>query len=139
MVWIPDPWSGSLIAPVICIQKLGAIKKELVNEALVFTLGCMTDDDSSECRHVTARGRVQGVGFRESCVQYARAHGISGWVRNRADSSVEAVLHGRPADVAGMCDWLRHGVPGARVDALEIDSMAAPVEPFQGFERRPSV
>jgi acylphosphatase len=83
------------------------------------------------------RGRVQGVGFRESCVDAARALGIAGWVRNRADGSVEAMLRGSPGQLAQMHDWLRRGPPAARVDALEIEPQPdAPV--LAGFERRPS-
>jgi acylphosphatase len=92
----------------------------------------------SEVRHVRAHGLVQGVGFRENCVAYARAHGIAGWVRNRGDGSVEAVLQGTPAALDRMCEWLRREVPGARVDALDVQPMAPPAEPLHGFERRPT-
>ena len=68
-----------------------------------------------------ARGLVQGVGFRDSCIQYARSHGVGGWVRNRNDGSVEAIIQGQPSALNAMCDWLRHRVPGARVDVLEVD------------------
>lgn len=81
------------------------------------------------------RGHVQGVWFRESCVQQARALGVAGWVRNRSDGSVEALLQGPPDALAAMRDWLRHGPPRARVDALEIAPQAdAPI--LAGFERR---
>ncbi|MGR4871991.1 acylphosphatase [Variovorax sp. LARHSF232] len=93
----------------------------------------------SEVRRVRAHGLVQGVGFRESCVAYARANGVAGWVRNRGDGSVEAMLQGPPALLDRMCDWLRHEVPGARVDALDVRPEAAPVEPSSGFERRPTL
>lgn len=72
-----------------------------------------------EHRLVRVRGLVQGVGFRDGCLRQARKRGLTGWVRNRADGSVEALLQGSPEQLAQMCDWLRHGVPGARVDALE--------------------
>ena len=91
--------------------------------------------DSIQCRHVRAQGLVQGVGFRESCVRHALAHGIAGWVRNRSDGSVEALLQGAPEALVQMCEWLRRGVPGARVDALEVVAMTSAFERLEGFER----
>lgn len=93
----------------------------------------------TECRRVLAHGRVQGVGFRESCMRHARSQGVTGWVRNRADGTVEAVLQGRPAVLDAMCDWLRHHVPGARVDSLEVEILRRPCSRLDSFERRPSV
>jgi acylphosphatase len=70
-------------------------------------------------RHVVVRGRVQGVGYR-AFVQYtALAQGVEGWVRNRRDGSVEAMLAGSAANVAQVVDACRRGPPGARVDSLE--------------------
>jgi acylphosphatase len=92
-----------------------------------------------QCRRVVARGLVQGVGFRDSCVQGARDRGICGWVRNRSDGSVEAVIQGPPAALDGMCDWLAHHVPGARVEALHVETLSRPCENLRGFERRPTV
>ena len=86
-----------------------------------------------EHRLVRVRGVVQGVGFRDSCMRRARAQGITGWVRNRRDGSVEALLQGSPAQVAQMCEWLRYGVPGARVDALEQSEVQPPPARMEGF------
>jgi len=87
---------------------------------------------------VRVHGRVQGVFFRESCVQQARALGVDGWVRNRADGSVEALIQGPPDALEAMRAWLRHGPPSARVDAL--DCTPQPDAPaIQGFGRDPSV
>lgn len=98
------------------------------------------DERSSiQCRHVRAHGRVQGVGFRESCVLYAQEHGITGWVRNRSDGSVEALLQGSPEALMAMCEWLRRGVPGARVDALEVVLMTSAFDRLGGFERLPTL
>jgi len=82
-------------------------------------------------------GRVQGVFFRESCVQQARALGVDGWVRNRADGSVEALIQGAPDALEAMRDWLRHGPPSARVDTLECEPQPDAAA-ITGFERRPS-
>lgn len=97
------------------------------------------DKRDHECRRVVARGRVQGVGFRESCVLHARAKGVTGWVRNRSDGTVEAVLQGAPTVLDSMCEWLRHHVPGARVDALDVQVLPRPCRNLDSFERRPSV
>ncbi|MBT2323625.1 acylphosphatase [Variovorax paradoxus] len=91
-----------------------------------------------ECRLVRMRGIVQGVGYREACVRHARAKGITGWVRNCADGSVEAMLQGAPDELADMCRWLRDGVPGARVDALESTPVQPPFDRLDRFDRLPT-
>lgn len=65
--------------------------------------------------HVIVRGRVQGVGFRAWTVEWARRAGVDGWVRNRDDGSVEAVVSGEAADVARMLDRIAEGPPASRV------------------------
>lgn len=70
-------------------------------------------------RHVVIRGRVQGVGYRAFVEDEAARRGLSGWVRNRRDGSVEAVFSGPAAAVDGMIDACRKGPAGARVDAIE--------------------
>lgn len=86
--------------------------------------------------HVTVSGLVQGVFYRDTCRSEAQAHGVSGWVRNRPDGTVEAVFEG-PADaVDRMVRWAHHGP--ARAD---VRSVAARQEPPQGltdFEIRPT-
>jgi acylphosphatase len=88
---------------------------------------------------VRVRGRVQGVGFREACVRHARSLGVTGWVRNRGDGSVEALLQGSPRQLADMHAWLRDGVPAARVDDLRIEPAQHPVSRFHRFDRLPTV
>ena len=74
---------------------------------------------SGAVRHVTIRGRVQGVGYRAWVERQAGAHGLEGWVRNRRDGSVEAVFAG-PADiVADMVTSCRQGPPSAGVDTVD--------------------
>jgi acylphosphatase len=81
------------------------------------------------------RGRVQGVGYRASMTVQARRLGLRGWVRNRRDGSVEAVVAG-PADVVQrLVDWSKCGPPSAVVDSVE--SFAAEGR-FVGFEQRPN-
>jgi acylphosphatase len=82
-------------------------------------------------KHVVAHGRVQGVWFRESARRQAERHGVSGWVRNRADGTVEAELEGDAEGVELVTRWFAHGPPGARVDGLEV--MDVPVGDEPGF------
>jgi acylphosphatase len=69
-------------------------------------------------RHVTIRGRVQGVGFRMWVEDTTSMHGLEGWVRNRRDGTVEAVFAGPAAAVERMVDACRRG-PG-RVEAVDV-------------------
>jgi acylphosphatase len=66
-------------------------------------------------------GRVQGVFFRDACARQARAAGVAGWVRNRADGSVEAWFEGDPQAVEKLVTWCREGSAQARVEGVEID------------------
>jgi acylphosphatase len=70
-------------------------------------------------RHISVRGRVQGVGFRAFVEHEALKHGLRGWVRNRRDGTVEAVFEGEAAAVAAAVEACRRGPMGARVDALD--------------------
>jgi acylphosphatase len=85
---------------------------------------------------VRVRGRVQGVGFREACVDAAEALGVTGWVRNRTDGSVEVLLQGRPEQVERMRTWLGHGPPTAAVTGLAVGPAPADAGRFDRFERR---
>ena len=67
-------------------------------------------------------GRVQGVFFRDSMRREAQRLGISGWVRNRSDGTVEAAVQGEPADVDAIVRWARRGPPHAQVERIEIES-----------------
>ena len=66
-------------------------------------------------------GRVQGVGFRAFVADAAERRGLSGWVRNRADRSVEAVIAGEDAMVDEMAEVCRRGPSGARVENVAIE------------------
>lgn len=92
-----------------------------------------------ECRLVRVWGRVQGIGYRASCIDQARALGVTGWVRNRMDESVEAMLQGSPEQLAQMCAWLEDGMPAALVERLEVTELPAPYPRFDRFERLPTL
>jgi len=77
------------------------------------------------------------VGFRESMRTVAVALQVNGWVRNRPDGSVQAMLQGASEDVERLLDWCHNGPPGASVRFVEVEVLE-PEEVFTGFERRPS-
>jgi acylphosphatase len=90
-------------------------------------------------RHLRVSGRVQGVGYRDGLRSQALGHGVSGWVRNRRDGSVEAVLQGEAAAVEAVLAWARRGPPAARV--LEVrDTPAAGQHdrPYSRFDWLPT-
>jgi acylphosphatase len=77
------------------------------------------------------RGRVQGVWFREATRIEAQRLGVSGWVKNCQDGSVEAVLEGSEGSVREMESWCHHGPPAARV--TEVLSSEEPMAGEHGF------
>ena len=86
-------------------------------------------------RHrVVVSGRVQGVFFRDSCERLATGLGVSGWVRNRPDGTVEVVAEGERGAVEELLAWCRHGPPRARVDRVEVTD--EPVAAERGFQVR---
>ena len=85
---------------------------------------------------VIVRGRVQGVGYRAWTEMEASARGLNGWVRNRRDGTVEAVLSGDDAKVGDMLHALRQGPPAAMVSALDVSAWTERVG--RGFETRPT-
>lgn len=70
--------------------------------------------------HVIVRGKVQGVFFRGYTQQEALAAGVTGWVRNLPDGSVEAVFEGEREAVERLVAWCRKGSPAARVTEVEV-------------------
>ncbi len=81
-------------------------------------------------------GRVQGVWYRGWAVDEARSLGLSGWVRNRRDGSVEAVISGDEAAVREMVARCWRGPPAARVERIEETMEADPG--MKGFSQRPT-
>ena len=86
-------------------------------------------------RRLVIRGRVQGVWFRESMRLEAEALGVAGWVRNRQDGTVEAVVQGEAFAVEAMVRWARRGPEAARVDAVDVEAAGGQ---FVRFEKRPT-
>lgn len=70
------------------------------------------------------RGRVQGVSYRASAASEARRLGVTGWVRNRIDGSVELEVEGEDDRVAALLTWCEHGPPSARVSGVSIEELA---------------
>lgn len=66
-------------------------------------------------------GRVQGVFYRQSTMEAARRLGLTGWVRNLADGSVEAVVEGPAETVRDLFAWCRQGPPAADVTSVDVD------------------
>jgi len=85
--------------------------------------------------HATVEGRVQGVGFRSYVEQCAEVYNLAGWVRNRWDGAVEALIEGEAAAVDAMVDWCREGPPMAYVSGVEI-SIPPDAPPERGFRVR---
>jgi acylphosphatase len=84
-------------------------------------------------------GRVQGVGFREALREEAARLGITGWVRNRADGSVEALAQGSEQALAALLAWARRGPPAARVEGVASARPEARYDVnYDRFERWPS-
>lgn len=86
-------------------------------------------------RRLQITGRVQGVGFRYAMQHEAQRLGVSGWVRNRRDGSVEALAQGTPESVDALIAWAQRGPPGARVADLQVEP-GVTEDALAGFELR---
>jgi acylphosphatase len=71
-------------------------------------------------RRVVVHGHVQGVFFRDSAQRLAQRHGVSGWIANRWDGTVEAVFEGEPDAVDRLVEFCRSGPRGAQVDSVDV-------------------
>ena len=95
----------------------------------------MTDDITSLRVHV--KGFVQGVGFRDFLALAAQRNRLDGWVRNRSDGSVEALVCGATKAVEDFVAAATQGPRGAKVDHVDLHNSEPPAE--KGFSRRPSL
>jgi acylphosphatase len=82
-------------------------------------------------QHLVIHGRVQGVGFRDSLCREAARLGVTGWVRNRFDGTVEAMVYGERAATDAIVQWCRRGPPAARVVRVELMEADGEFESFQ--------
>jgi acylphosphatase len=85
---------------------------------------------TTETWHLFAHGRVQGVGYRAACADRATSLGLGGWVRNRADGSVEVLASGPRERLEVLRVWMEMGPPAAQVSKVEVTQ-----EALQAFER----
>jgi acylphosphatase len=86
-------------------------------------------------RRLVAHGTVQGVWFRESMRQEAQRLGITGWVRNRLDGTVEAIVQGTPEAVEAITRWMHRGPEHAVVTRVETRHASGD---FAAFEKHPT-
>jgi acylphosphatase len=90
----------------------------------------------STSKHLRISGRVQGVGFRMYMQQRADDLGVTGWVRNRRDGTVESVVQGTPEAVKAIIAWAHKGPPSAVV--TDVKTTDAGPEMFPRFSARPT-
>jgi len=87
--------------------------------------------------HAVVTGRVQGVGFRWATLEHAESAGLSGWVRNRPDGSVELEAQGPVARIDDLVRWLHEGPRWAEVESVEAQPIdVADDETDTAFEVR---
>lgn len=90
-------------------------------------------NESIKTLHLVMHGRVQGVWFRDSMRREAEALGVSGWVRNRSDGSVEATVQGEAGAVDALVRWTHRGPQLAEVERVEVGPGSGS---YAGFEVR---
>ncbi len=96
----------------------------------------MSDTDTTSLR-LRIEGRVQAVGYRNFIIEEARKLGVDGWVRNRSDGTVEALVSGETKVVETLIAACARGPEGSRIKHIDMESVEAPAE--KGFTRRPSI
>lgn len=88
-------------------------------------------------RLLRIHGRVQGVCYRDSAVAEAVRLGVNGWVRNRRDGTVEALISGEPETLLAFVTWAHSGPPAAEVSLVELQECVVDTS-LQGFSRWPT-
>ena len=96
----------------------------------------MTDDDITSLR-LRIEGFVQAVGYRHFAMEEARKLSLAGWIRNRSDGTVEALVSGNTKAVEAFVAACSRGPEGSRVKSIDLHNAEPPDE--KGFHRRPSV
>ena len=89
--------------------------------------------------HLIISGTVQGIGYRESMRQEAQQLGVGGWVRNRRDGTVEALVDGDPDAVRKLILWAHQGPRGARISGVKLIRKSLPRWSVKRRSKSPSV
>jgi acylphosphatase len=97
----------------------------------------MNDTEITSLR-LRIEGSVQAVGYRNFMIAEARKLGVNGWVRNRSDGSVEALVSGETKDVEALIATCARGPEGCQIRHIDMENVAEPPAE-KGFDRRPSV
>lgn len=97
----------------------------------------MVEEEDLISLRIVVEGFVQAVGYRHFLIEEARKLGLSGWIRNRSNGTVEALASGPTKDVEAFVGACMRGPPGSRVKNVELHKAEAPEE--CGFRRRPSL
>ena len=88
-------------------------------------------------RRLRISGRVQGVFFRESMRLRAQQLKVTGWVRNCADGTVEAIVQGDAFEVGRLIEWAQRGSDAAMVETVDVESVTENVR-YATFDKKPS-
>ena|ERR1700722_13376004 len=97
----------------------------------------MTDDADLTTLRLRIEGFVQAVGYRHFAIEEARRLGVDGWIRNRSDGTVEALVSGSTQAVEAFVGACMRGPAGSTIKNVELHKAEPPEE--KGFHRRPSV
>lgn len=76
-------------------------------------------------------GHVQGVGFRYSMLSAAHRIGVTGWVKNSADKSVESIVQGHVQQINDIIEWAQHGPSSAQVDHVQVEDATGEFSDFR--------
>lgn len=117
-----------------------ALVHDRIFHCLYKTLRLISHSDiMSITRHLSVSGKVQGVFFRESMRAEAERLGVAGWVRNRSDGTVEAVVQGTPDAVAAIILWTQRGAGMAQVAKVNIAEIEGGGEIYLRFDKLQSM